>query len=75
MPRAPIPRRGFTRNPPAPAPCCASSVEEAQKKVRGTFFPTTALMENRSGLIVQDELRQAVRAAHKQASAIVDQDR
>jgi hypothetical protein len=31
-------------------------VEEGQKTVRATVFPTTALMENRHGLVVQGDL-------------------
>ena len=59
MPRRPIRTRAFTRNPPTPGQCCASWGEEDQKTIRGIVFPTTALMENRSGLIVQGDLTQA----------------
>jgi hypothetical protein len=31
---------------PEPGQCCASWLEEGQKMVRGTVFPTTAMMEN-----------------------------
>jgi transposase len=52
-------RHGSTRNRPAPVRRCASWVKEGQKTVRGTVFPTTALMENRHGLVVQGDLTQA----------------
>jgi hypothetical protein len=36
--------------------------------VRGTVFPTTALMENRNGLIVQADLTQADGHAERRAA-------
>jgi len=68
MPRPPTPMPGSTRNLRAPGRCSASSVEEGQKTVRGTVFPTTALMENRSGLIVQGDLTQADGRAERKAA-------
>jgi hypothetical protein len=43
-------------------------VEEGQKTVGWTVFPRTALMENRSGLIVQGELTQADGRAGRRAA-------
>lgn len=64
MPRPPTRKHGSTRNPPAPARCCVSWAEEGHKTVRGTILPTTALMENRHGLIVQGDLTQAPSRQH-----------
>ena len=67
-PRRRIRTHGFTRRHLAPAPRCASSVEEGQKTVRGTVFPATGLMENRSGLIAGADLTRATGRAERQAA-------
>ena len=43
-------------------------VADNQKMVRGTVFPTTALMENRHGLVVQGDLTQADGHAERRAA-------
>lgn len=62
------PEARLYKKAPARVPCSASWVEEGQKTVQWTVFPTMALMENRHGLIVQGDLTQADGHAERKAS-------